>query len=37
MIYLSFTLWPYALLAVLAGLVIGWFTTENGEAASAED
>lgn len=27
MIYLTMTLWPYVLLAMLAGAVIGWFTT----------
>lgn len=26
MIYLTFALWPYALLALAAGIVIGWFT-----------
>ena len=26
MLYLTFALWPYALLALAAGIVIGWFT-----------
>lgn len=26
MIYLTFALWPYVLLALAAGIVIGWFT-----------
>jgi uncharacterized membrane-anchored protein YhcB (DUF1043 family) len=29
MIYLTFALWPYALLALVAGVVIGWFTTDR--------
>lgn len=28
MIYLTTQLWPYAVLALLAGAVVGWFTTE---------
>ncbi len=29
MIYLTTELWPYAVLAVLAGGIVGWFTTER--------
>jgi hypothetical protein len=29
MIYLTFALWPYAVLALAAGMVIGWFTTDR--------
>ncbi|BBE70553.1 hypothetical protein OHA_1_00117 [Pleomorphomonas sp. SM30] len=32
MFYLTYELWPYALLALIAGVVIGWFTT--GRAAA---
>lgn len=33
MIYLTFALWPYVLLALVAGLAIGWFAFEPTDAA----
>jgi len=31
MIYLTTMLWPYILVAIAAGLVIGWFSAEKTE------
>lgn len=33
MIYLTFALWPYVLLALSAGLLIGWFTAGPGRTS----
>lgn len=32
MLYLVLTLWPYLLIAFVAGLVIGWFGSDRIEA-----
>lgn len=32
MIYIAFSLWPYVILALAAGIVIGWFGSERNRS-----